>query len=118
MQSLLRKEKDDGGRLFAGLGWLGATIAAAGAVWATAKLVGHRGDVVSRAITINLPVEQVERAWLDMGLFPEATVELRTAPGDRGTELEVTQRAGAAATLVAELARFKQLIETGEVLES
>jgi uncharacterized membrane protein len=97
--------------------------------------------LVRKAVTINRPQADVERAWGqaaelsrkidDAGAF----VSFENAPGDRGTELAVeflyapvAGDLGAAAQkllgqdlpteLADELRRFKQLVETGEIVRS
>lgn len=103
---------------------------------------------VIEAVTINQPIEQVEERWATLetmpeslerldrlgGIDPRAIVEFRQAPGGRGTEVRVTvdySPRGAIARALArlfggdplgrireDLRRFKQLVETGEVLVS
>jgi uncharacterized membrane protein len=103
---------------------------------------------VIEAVTINQPLEQVEERWATLEAMPEsfqrldhlrgmesrAIVEFRQAPGGRGTEVRVTAEyspRGATARALArlfggdplgrireDLRRFKQLVETGEVLVS
>jgi hypothetical protein len=102
---------------------------------------------VSESITINAPMERVEERWTNLESLPEslrqcrrttdggperAIVELRHAPGGRGTEvrveMEYTPRGGAIGAALAkvlggdptgqvrqDLKRFKQIVETGEV---
>jgi hypothetical protein len=65
------------------------------------------------AITVNRPLEEVERRWREAGA--EATVSFATAPGDRGTEIHAE---GDAAKLKDLLRNFKALLETGEVPRS
>src|SRR3954451_8678365 len=65
------------------------------------------------AITVNRPLEEVERRWRDAGA--EATVQFKPAPGDRGTEIHA---ASDAAKLKDVLRNFKALVETGEVPRS
>lgn len=110
------------------------------------RLTGQQGPArgamrIRKAVTINLPREEVERAWavaqelrervLDAG----ATVSFSAAPGGRGTELAVDltedppagDLGGAvrkltgkdlATELADDLRRFKQFIETGEIARS
>jgi hypothetical protein len=103
---------------------------------------------VSDSITINASLQRVEERWADLALpeslrqlrqssdggDERAIVEFRHAPGGRGTEvrveMEYTPR-GVLGTVLAkvlggdptgqvrqDLRRFKQLVETGEVLLS
>jgi uncharacterized membrane protein len=91
------------------------------------------GKPIRKAVTINRPRAEVERAWKEAGSPHEATFS--AAPGDRGTELAVefvqdpplgelgvvaTKIAGSdeATQLADELRRFKQQVETGEVVRS
>ena len=96
---------------------------------------------VRKAVTINRAREEVERAWANAQelrervLEADATVSFEEAPGDRGTELavEFTEQPPAddlgraalklsgkdfATQLADDLRRFKQLVETGEVVRS
>jgi hypothetical protein len=118
---------------------------------ARGRLLASRDNVVrvSEAITINESLERVEERWTNLESLPEslrpcrrssdgsderAIVELRHAPGGRGTEvrieMEYTPR-GVLGTALArvlggdptgqvrqDLKRFKQIVETGEVLLS
>jgi uncharacterized membrane protein len=91
------------------------------------------GKPIRKAVTINKPTADVERAWNEFGSAHTAT--FATAPGGRGTELAVefvqdpplgelgvvaTKLAGTdkATELADELRRFKQRVETGEVVRS
>jgi uncharacterized membrane protein len=91
------------------------------------------GKRIRKAVTINKPRAEVERAWKASGSKHEAT--FAAAPGGRGTELAVefvqdppfgelgvvaTKLAGTdkATQLSDELRRFKQEVETGEVVRS
>ena len=65
------------------------------------------------AITVNRPLEEVERHWRDAGA--EATVQFKPAPGDRGTEIHAE---GDAAKLKDWLRNFKARVETGEIPRS
>jgi len=60
-------------------------------------------------ITIRRPLAEVQRRWAEDGPGGEASFE--DAPGDQGTEVraDVTD---------ADLRRFKQVLETGEVVRS
>jgi len=99
------------------------------------------GKRIRKAVTINLPREQVEQAWVEAVDLRRkvderrASVSFLEAPGNRGTELAVDfvhdPRAGEfgvalqkltgrdlATQLADDLRRFKALVETGEVLRS
>ncbi|MFL5922842.1 MAG: hypothetical protein ACJ74S_02605 [Gaiellaceae bacterium] len=101
----------------------------------------QRGMLVRKAVTINRPREDVERAWVGAAelrekvLSAHAQVSFADAPGRRGTELAVeflhappAGDLGAAALKVAgkdlptqladDLRRFKQQVETGEIIRS
>ena len=101
----------------------------------------REGTLVRKAATINRPREEVEEAWSGAGDLREkvmdahAQVSFADAPGGRGTELAVEFREtppagdlGAAALkltgkdlateLSDDLRRFKQLVETGEIVRS
>ena len=116
------------------------------------RLVAHRDNRVrvSESVTINASLDRVEERWSNLESLPEslrmcrrssderderAILELRHAPGGRGTEvrieLEYTPRGGAIGAALAkvmggdptgtvrqDLRRFKQIVETGEVVLS
>jgi uncharacterized membrane protein len=75
-------------------------------------------------VTINRPRAEVEQAWHSAGELrgraeKAGSVAFRDAPGNRGTEV-VVELAGTrgAARLEDDLRRFKQQVETGEVVRS
>jgi uncharacterized membrane protein len=101
----------------------------------------REGMPVRKAVTINRPREEVERAWANAQelrervLAADATVSFGEAPGNRGTELAVdfieqppagdlgkaVQKLSGkdlATQLADDLRRFKQLLETGEIVRS
>ena len=101
----------------------------------------REGMLVRKAVTINRPRGEVELAWARAGELREkvldahAQVSFADAPGGRGTELTVDFEEappagdlGAAALkltgkdvateLSDDLRRFKQLVETGEIVRS
>jgi uncharacterized membrane protein len=100
----------------------------------------RKAMLVRKAVTINRPREEVERAWaaateLREVLRADAQVSFADAPGNRGTELAVElveappagdlgaavlKLAGndLATELADDLRRFKQLVETGEIARS
>jgi uncharacterized membrane protein len=106
----------------------------------TGRLIGVGGEaervVVRKAVTIRRPREEVEARWRERPPVGSAVdVTFAAAPGDRGTEVLVelvyTPPAGSVgdavaklrrrdlATRVAEdLRRFKQVLETGEVVRA
>jgi hypothetical protein len=65
------------------------------------------------AITVNRPLDDVQRLWREAGL--EATAQFKSAPGDHGTEIRV---ADDDAKLKDVLRHFKARVETGEVPRS
>ncbi len=98
---------------------------------------------VKAAITVRRPREELERLWHELKgredvvgyLDDEATIRFVPAPGDRGTEmhveLETSPPGGVVGARVAkvfgedpeqnvkdDLRRFKQVVETGEVVRS
>jgi hypothetical protein len=105
---------------------------------------------VHETVTVNAPLDRVEEQWAHLNSMPEslrslsrstsdtderAIVEMRQAPGGRGTEvrveIEYTPRGGALGSMFArltggdptgqirqDLRRFKQIVETGEVVLS
>jgi hypothetical protein len=84
------------------------------------RLARRNGSAtVTRAVTINRPRGEVEQAWADSSAQPDVlTVRFAEAPGDRGTEVVVELPSGEANELGAGLRRFKQVVETGEVVRS
>ena len=116
---------------------------------ASGRLAAHRDNTVrvTESITINESMERVEERWSNLESLPEslrqcrrstdggperAIVELRHAPGGRGTEVRVEMeykpRGGAIGAALAkvlggdptgqvrqDLKRFKQIVETGEI---
>jgi uncharacterized membrane protein len=101
----------------------------------------REGMLVRKAVTVNRPREEVEQAWAaaselrEKVLDAHAQVSFAEAPGGRGTELRVelveAPPAGdlgatvlkltgndLATELGDDLRRFKQLVETGEVVRS
>ena len=105
---------------------------------------------IHETITVNAPLDQVEERWANLESMPDslrslsrstsgtderAIVELRHAPGGRGTEvrveIEYTPRGGALGSMFArlvggdptgqirqDLRRFRQIVENGEVVLS
>lgn len=114
-----------------------AALAIAGG-WAAYRRLGRHklsSRPVQAAVTIGRPVDEVAARWRDPQLmravmmpFTDAddanALELRPAPGDRGTELLVrvddARRVAAASPaearllLLRALRRFKSLVESGE----
>jgi uncharacterized membrane protein len=108
---------------------------------ATKRGTPQKAMLVRKAVTINKPREEVEAAWLRASELREkiqehdARVAFAKAPGNRGTELAVefdyAPPAGdlgkavekltgkdLATQLADDLRRFKQRVETGEVVRS
>ena len=87
---------------------------------------------VKAAITIRRPQADVESAWDGFGsdIAKSGDVRFAPAPGDQGTEIRVTvEQSGLdklkglfgdepAMDVKDELRRFKQIVETGEVVRS
>ena len=103
------------------LGWLGLG-AAIGTAAAKAASAARGPTHVKRSITIAKPLEEVSAAWRER---EGDTVRFVPAPGDRGTEVHVERRSTATlfgpkagAELHDDLRRFKQVLETGEVVRS
>jgi hypothetical protein len=82
--------------------------------------VDLRGE---QAITLKAPLEVVEAAWVEWCASGHAklknnyAVRFEPAPGARGTEVHLSG-GGSTSTIREELRRFKQRLETGEVLLS
>jgi uncharacterized membrane protein len=102
-----------------------ATVAlAAGVAVVGRRLARTQRATRRKAVTINRGRVEVEQAWHNTaGLAgrPEQarSVAFRDAPGNRGTEVVVEVRgARRAAQLEDDLRRFKQQLETGEVVRS
>jgi uncharacterized membrane protein len=92
---------------------------------------------VHAAVTIRRTRAEIESAWSESGGAPfgdDAKISYAPAPGDRGTEVRVTLGPGTGNGIGEKLAavvgtdtrrrledalrRFKQILETGEVLRS
>jgi hypothetical protein len=117
---------------FRAVGWLslaiasGVGIALAARTWRRSNErfdewefdVGHE-----QAITVKAPLEVVEEAWIEWcasghaKLGNEYAVRFEPAPGARGTEVHISG-GGSTTTIRDELRRFKQRLETGEILRS
>jgi hypothetical protein len=101
----------------------------------------HGAERIRKAVTIRAPKSEVESAWAhatelrDKIVTEGGTVYFEDAPGDRGTELRIevdwNPPAGdlgavvlkltgnhLATQLSDDLRRFKQLVETGEIVRS
>jgi hypothetical protein len=73
------------------------------------------------AVTIARPLDEVRAEWQTFAdaVMPDATVRFVTAPGGRGTEVHVEVRGKLSeADAKDHLRRFKQILETGEVVRS
>jgi uncharacterized membrane protein len=87
---------------------------------------------VKAAITIRRPQAEVESSWRELGseIAESGSVRFTPAPGDQGTEIHVEVEQGRldrlkgifgdepAMDVKDELRRFKQIVETGEVVRS
>ena len=88
------------------------------------------GMSVKAAITISRGQAEVESAWQSFGseIAKSGQVRFSAAPGDQGTEIHVAVEQGAmdklkglfgdepAMDVKDELRRFKQIVETGEIV--
>ena len=76
-----------------------------------------------QAVTVKAPLEIVEQGWIEWcasghtRLENDYAVRFEPAPGARGTEVHLSG-GGASGTIRDELRRFKQRLETGEILNS
>lgn len=137
LASALRNKPLDAGRVKASMGVVGGALAADlfTAVALTRKRKGepspaeHTHDpeepqVTSSdrvAITIRHPRAGIERLFAeqDFEWAAGATVTMTSAPGERGTEIHVHLTGGGDDAPVKEdLRRFKQVVETGEVVRA
>ena len=116
---------------FRTIGWLSIAIASGVGVALLARRwqmpsgrIDEFGVAVGdeQAITVNAPLETVEEAWVEWcasghaKLGNQYAVRFEPAPGARGTEVHLS--GGRSGTTRDELRRFKQRLETGEVLKS
>jgi len=75
----------------------------------------------SRSVTIRRDRSEVEGAWaafVNSEKLLATSVRFEPAPGDRGIELHATHARGQGMALESQLRRFKQQMETGEVVHS
>src|SRR5262249_4721418 len=96
-------------------------LAVVGAVTAVDVLIGRRfacaTQMATRTITIARSPDEVRRFWASFDPGAQDTATFRPAPGGRGTE--VTLKVTRDSTITDnDLRRFKQLMETGEVVRS
>jgi hypothetical protein len=82
---------------------------------------GHRGPARA-AVTVRRALDEVAAEWQVFAgtELRDVTARFEPAPGDRGTEIHVEVRGGplAEADVKDQLRRFKQVMETGEVVRS
>jgi hypothetical protein len=75
-----------------------------------------------KAITVNVPPDDIARLWREHATVPpEAIVRFNPAPAGRGTEVKAEIKGATLRTLKAvddALRRFKQVVETGEIVKS
>jgi hypothetical protein len=84
------------------------------------KRLGDRNNIVTRTITINRMPEEVRRAWVafdDRAAEALEYTSFRAAPGGRGTEMVLKLPRHLKIT-ESDLRRFKQVMETGEIVHS
>jgi hypothetical protein len=75
----------------------------------------------SRSVTIRRERSEVEGAWaafVNSEKILATSIRFEAAPGDRGTEVHATHAKGQGMALESQLRRFKQRMETGEVVHS
>jgi hypothetical protein len=74
----------------------------------------------TRSITVKRAPDEVARLWRawDTGEGGEASARFVAAPGGRGTEIHVEHAALEGPKVMARLRRFKQTVETGEIVHS
>jgi hypothetical protein len=114
------------------IGWLSVAVASGVGVALLARRWQTSGGPADQfgfalgdeqAITVKAPLETVEEAWVDWcasghaKLGNEYAVRFEPAPGARGTEVHLSG-GGRSGTIRDELRRFKQHLETGEILKS
>jgi len=110
-------------------GIVGIAGIAGGFAAITRRMNGGRSREITKTLTINrvpADVKDLWRHWLDSQpqlreLGENLMVDFDVAPGDRGTEVAVrvtTAKIGADHLLDDTLRRFKQVVETGEVVRS
>ena len=85
----------------------------------------RRREALSEAVTIRRSPAEVSRMWRQLeplaGHGDDADVRFSAAPGQRGTEVRVDlahRGALRAMALRQQLRRFKQCVETGDVVEA
>ena len=135
MQSQSKQYVDDRtsrDQFFRTVGWVsfaiasGVGVALAARRWRTSSEgIDEFGFAVGdeQAITVKAPLETVEEAWVEWcasghaKLGNDYAVRFEPAPGARGTEVHLSGGARSG-TIRDELRRFKQRLETGEILKS
>jgi uncharacterized membrane protein len=123
------REHTDGGRLsFAAAAVMGVTVLD---ILCARRLSASDGQFDGfesqlgdeQAVTVRAPLEEVESAWINWCASGHArlqnnyAVRFEPAPGARGTEVHLSG-GGSKGTIREELRRFKQLLETGEIVLS
>jgi hypothetical protein len=102
------------------IGAMAAVAAVTAADVLVAKRLTGRDGIVLRTITINRMPEEVRRAWVafdDRAAEALEFTQFRAAPGGRGTEMVLKLPRHLNIT-ESDLRRFKQVIETGEIVHS
>lgn len=135
MQSQSKQYADDHTsreNMFRTIGWLslavasGVGVALAAREWRRSReRIDEFGFPVGdeQAITLKAPLEVVEEAWVEWcasghaKLGSDYAVRFEPAPGARGTEVHLSG-GGRTGMIRDELRRFKQRLETGEILKS
>ncbi len=115
---------------------VGAAVIAAGRAWSVTRGQGATGSARQLVVTVNRPVATLQERALPeqlLALGDDVELELRPAPGDKGTEIAARIPTGQPTGVKAVVARLrgderrqqvrralregKSVIETGEVLE-
>jgi len=115
--------------LLIALGVIGVAVAGGFAIIGAARRLrqpdpAEPGDdpADEQAITVKAPLEMVEAAWVEWCVGQDTlgrnhTVRFEPAPGARGTEVHL-RSSRSAGVVREELRRFKQRLETGEIVVS
>ncbi len=122
--------------LVLGASTIGAVVAVAARAWSVTRRKGVTGSTRQLVVTVNRPIGTLQERALPeqlLALGDDVELELRPAPGDKGTEIAARIPTGQPTGVKAVVARLrgderrqqvrralregKSVIETGEVLE-
>jgi hypothetical protein len=135
MQSHSKQYADDQisrDNLFRTVGWVSLAVASGVGVALAVRQWRRSSERIDefgvplgdeQAITLKAPLEAVEEAWVEWcasghaRLGSDYAVRFEPAPGARGTEVHLSG-GGRTGMIRDELRRFKQRLETGEILNS